>query len=85
MTSSFQQKNIKKKKIKTSQLSRDYTIKRTILTYRTDVKNIREFKITIILILKSLLEKINMKYQVDNFNTEETIKKIQMEMLLTRI
>ena len=59
-------------------MSRDYTIKRTILTYRTDVKNIREFKITIILILKSLLEKINMKYQVDNFNTEETIKKIQI-------
>lgn len=66
-------------------MSRDYTINRTILTYRTDVKNIREFKITIIPILKSLLEKINMKYQVDNFNTEETIKKIQMEMLLTRI
>ena len=66
-------------------MSRDYTINRTILTYRTDVKNIREFKITIIPILKSLLKKINMKYQVDNFNTEETIKKIQMEMLLTRI
>lgn len=76
---------MKKKTIKTSQLSRDYTINRTILTCRTDVKNIREFKITIIPILKSLLEKINMKYQVDNFNTEETIKKIQMEMLLTRI
>ena len=58
----FNKKNRgKKKTIKTSQLSRDYTINRTILTYRTDVKNIREFKITIIPILKSLLEKINMK------------------------
>lgn len=65
MISSFQQKNMKreKKTIKISQLSRDYTINRTILAYRTDVKNIREFKITIIPILKSLLEKINMKYQ----------------------
>ena len=67
---------MKKKTIKISQLSRDYTINRTILTYRTDIKNIREFKITIIPILKSLLEKINMKYQVDNFNTEEMIKRI---------
>lgn len=66
-----------KKTIKISQLSRDYTINRTILAYRTDVKNIREFKITVIPILKSLLEKINMKYQVDNFNTEEMIKRIQ--------
>ena len=65
MISIFQQKNMKreKKTIKISQLSRDYTINRTILAYRTDVKNIREFKITIIPILKSLLEKINMKYQ----------------------
>lgn len=68
---------MKKKTIKISQLSRDYTINRTILAYRTDVKNIREFKITVIPILKSLLEKINMKYQVDNFNTEEMIKRIQ--------
>ena len=67
---------MKKKTIKISQLSRDYTINRTILTYRTDIKNIREFKITIIPILKSLLEKINIKYQVDNFNTEEMIKRI---------
>lgn len=66
-----------KKTIKISQLSRDYTINRTILAYRTDVKNIREIKITVIPILKSLLEKINMKYQVDNFNTEEMIKRIQ--------
>lgn len=71
---------MKKKTIKISQLSRDYTINRTILAYRTDVKNIREFKITVIPILKSLLEKINMKYQVDNFNTEEMIKKNPMEM-----
>lgn len=80
MTSSFQQKNMKhekKKTIKISQLSRDYTINRTILTYRTGVKNIREFKIAIISILKSLPEKINMKYQVDNFNTEEMIKRIK--------
>ena len=60
---------MKKKTIKISQLSRDYTINRTILTYRTGVKNIREFKIAIISILKSLPEKINMKYQVDNFYT----------------
>ena len=73
-----------KKTIKISQLSRDYTINRTILTYRTDIKNIREFKITIIPILKSLLEKINMKYQVDNFNTEEMIKRIKWKWL-TRI
>lgn len=66
-----------KKTIKISQLSRDYTINRTILTYRTGVKNIREFKIAIISILKSLPEKINMKYQVDNFNTEEMIKRIK--------
>ena len=66
-----------KKTIKISQLSRDYTINRTILTYRTGVKNIREFKIAIISILKSLPEKINMKYQVDNFNTEEMRKRIK--------
>ena len=36
----------------------------------------REFKITMITILKSLLETTNnMKYQMDNFNTKETIKK----------
>lgn len=44
------------------QLSRNNIINRTIFKYRRDVRNVIEFKITVITILKSPMEKMdNMK------------------------